>query len=211
MKKVVARGFAFLVLLAALGLLYLANIGWIPLGKAYIRRFSARLPAVAEMTAFVNVNILPMDGERVLPDQTVLVRDGLIQEIGPTEEVRVPRDAFVVDGAGKYLMPGLVDMHVHVMHEDDLLLFAANGVTTVRNMWGMTGASLAFGFPDQLALREAIRAGELFGPAIYTYRAGDGGQAQGPSDDDRVDLPGQGAGLRDRAGRAGVRRDQGVR
>ena len=58
------------------------------------------------------------------------------------------------------------------MHEDDLLSFAVNGVTTVRNMWGMTGASLAFGFPDQLVLREAIQAGELFGPTIYTSPAG---------------------------------------
>ncbi len=45
----------------------------------------------------------------------------------------------VVDGTGKYLMPGLVDMHVHIESENDMLLFVANGVTSVRNMWGNTG------------------------------------------------------------------------
>jgi imidazolonepropionase-like amidohydrolase len=79
------------------------------------------LPAVAEMTAFANVNVIPMDGERILPAQTVLVRAGAIEEIGPTGEVQVPREASIADGAEKYLMPGLVDIHIHVMNENDLL------------------------------------------------------------------------------------------
>ncbi len=69
----------------------------------------------------------------------------------------------MIDGRGKYLMPGLVDMHVHIQFEDDMLLWVANGVTSVRNMWGHTGKMLQFGFPDQLELREQIEQGTLFG------------------------------------------------
>ena len=59
-------------------------------------------------------------------------------------------------------------MHVHIENENDLLLLVANGVTTVRNMWGNSGRKLWFGLPDQLALRQQIAAGHLFGPTIYT-------------------------------------------
>jgi imidazolonepropionase-like amidohydrolase len=165
-KKNLLRIAAVVIFVLGLGLLYLTNIGILSFGRPYLYQFSGEMSAVDPLVAFVNVNVIPMDGERVLRNQTVLVRDGLIEKIGGG--VEVPAEALRVDGTGRYLMPGLVDMHVHVMNEDDLLLFVANGVTTVRNMWGMTGASLAFGFPDQLALREAIRKGDLFGPTIYT-------------------------------------------
>lgn len=56
-------------------------------------------------------------------------------------------------------MPGLVDMHVHTWDEEELVLFIANGVTTIRNM---------FGAPLHLAWRRRINAGELFGPTLYT-------------------------------------------
>ena len=60
-------------------------------------------------------------------------------------------------------MPGLVDMHVHVMNENELLLFAAHGVTSVRNMWGgMNWSPIIWGGAPR------IEAGEMFGPTIYT-------------------------------------------
>jgi len=96
------------------------------------------------------------------------VRDGVIEMLGNSEQVQIPDDALVVDGQGKYLMPGLVDMHVHIQSENDPILFVANGVTSVRNMWGNTNKMLKFGFPDQLALRNQIEQGMLFGPTIYT-------------------------------------------
>jgi hypothetical protein len=114
--------------------------------------------------AFVNVTVVPMDSERVIAAQTVIVKDGLIAELGPASKVRVPRGALRVDGRGKYLMPGLADMHVHFMFNDAdnlslLQLFIANGVTTVFSMHGnlMT-----------LNLREGVARGELLGPLIYT-------------------------------------------
>ena len=88
------------------------------------------------VTAFVGVHVVPMDREHVLEDRTVLVRGDRIVRIGPAGDVAVPAGAAVIDGRGKYLMPGLADMHVHVWCEGDLLLYVANGVTTVRNMSG---------------------------------------------------------------------------
>jgi len=94
-----------------------------------------------------------MDRERVLQNQTVLVKNGVIAEIGDASKVKVPKDAIRVDGAGKYLIPGLVDMHTHMLSddefpdslaEDELRVMVANGVTTVRFM---------IGTPELLALR----------------------------------------------------------
>ena len=69
-------------------------------------------PNVSDTTAaaFVDVTVVPMDSERLLPHQTVVVRERRIAEIGPASQVRAPRDARRIDGRGKYLMPGLADM-----------------------------------------------------------------------------------------------------
>ena len=118
-------------------------------------------------TAFVGVTVIPMDEERALPDQTVLVRNGIIQSVGPSESVRVPGDAVTIDGSGRYLLPGLAEMHAHVppgeappreLVEETLFLYLAGGITTIR---GMLGA------PYQLDLREEIRRGEVLGPNFY--------------------------------------------
>jgi imidazolonepropionase-like amidohydrolase len=111
--------------------------------------------------AFVEVNVVPMDRERIIEKQTVIVQDGSITEIGPASKLQVPPDALQIDGHGRYLMPGLADMHVHLSHEneDELVLFLANGVTTVRNMYGI---------PIHLEWRKRICDGDLLGPTIYT-------------------------------------------
>ena len=62
----------------------------------------------------MNVAVLPMDRERVLEDHTVLVQDGLIQEVAPSHRVEVPAGAQVIDGTGLFLLPGLADMHVRL-------------------------------------------------------------------------------------------------
>jgi imidazolonepropionase-like amidohydrolase len=121
-----------------------------------------------QVVAFVNVNVVPMDRERILEGQTVIVRDGRIALIGPASKTKVPAGALSIDGRGKYLMPGLADMHVHLYpgagKQDDLAgqqlqLFLANGVTTIRNMIGK---------PEHLLLRDKVAKGELLGPTVYT-------------------------------------------
>src|SRR5690349_24507031 len=68
----------------------------------------------SQSIAFVNVNVIPFDRERILENQTVIVRDGRIAQIGSASGVKVPAGALKIDGRGKYLMPGLADMHVHL-------------------------------------------------------------------------------------------------
>ena len=92
----------------------------------------------ANVIAIVGVSVIPMDGERVLPGQTVIIRDGLIESIGDAGRIKVPADASRIDGAGRFLVPGLWDMHVHLTLTGDLAfpVLLANGVTAVRDMGG---------------------------------------------------------------------------
>lgn len=87
-------------------------------------------------TALVNVSVVPLDSERVLAGHTVLVQGERIVALGSSASLRVPAGARVIDGRSKYLMPALADMHTHLVRREDLLLYLALGVTTVRNMWG---------------------------------------------------------------------------
>lgn len=121
-----------------------------------------------QTTAFVGVNVIPMDRERVLANQTVVVRSGVIAEIGDAAKVKVPKDAVTVDAKGKYLIPGLVDMHTHLLSddelpdkyaEDELKIMVANGVTTCRFM---------IGTPEQLILRSRSARNEIIAPTIWS-------------------------------------------
>ena len=113
--------------------------------------------------AIVDVNVVPMTADTVLPGRTVLVRDGRIVSVTPAAQATLPADVVRIDGSGRWLIPGLAEMHAHVPPgdapaeavEDMLFLYLANGVTTIR---GMLGA------PHQLALRDRIARGELLGP-----------------------------------------------
>src|SRR5215813_7100436 len=77
--------------------------------------FSIPRVAAAQPIAFVNVNLIPMDRERVEARQTVIVRGDRIETIGASQSVALPPDAIVIDGSGRYLLPGLTDGHVHLM------------------------------------------------------------------------------------------------
>jgi imidazolonepropionase-like amidohydrolase len=121
---------------------------------------SARDP---EPLAFVRVNVVPMDSERVLPDQTVLVERGLIARVGPASEVAVPAGVTVIDGGGqRFLMPGLCDSHVHLLDPDELPLYVASGVTTIRNMSGE---------PFHLYWRRELATGRMHGPTLLSSSA----------------------------------------
>jgi len=138
------------------------------------------LTTLAQTTAFVGVNVIPMDRERVLANQTVIVKNGVIAEIGDAALVKVPKGALSVDGKGKYLIPGLVDMHTHLLSDsdefsesiapDELRVMVANGVTTVRFM---------IGTPELLGLRGRSAAGEIVAPTIYVASPHLTGREQG--------------------------------
>jgi imidazolonepropionase-like amidohydrolase len=142
--------------------------------------------AVAQdVTVFRNVAVVPMDAERVLEAQTVVVRGEQIESLGPAASIEVPAGARVIDGAGKYLVPGLAEMHAHVPGDADqayveevLFLYVANGVTTARGMLGE---------PSHLELRERIARHEVLGPRLYTSGPSLNGQRVGsPVDAERM-------------------------
>ena len=126
----------------------------------------ATMRAQTTPVAFTNVTVLPMDGERRLADHTVIVQGGKITAMGPSARTAIPAGATRVDGRGKFLMPGLAEMHAHVppgnptdeQLADIMFLYVANGITTIR---GMLGA------PYQIELRRKLSSGELLGPRFF--------------------------------------------
>lgn len=113
---------------------------------------------------FTSVNVVPMDTEQILENQMVLVKNGRVSAIG--KKLKYSKEAWVIDAKGKYLIPGLAEMHAHVppndnleAHKEVLFLFAANGITTIRGM---------LGHPSHISLRSKINSGEILGPRFYT-------------------------------------------
>jgi hypothetical protein len=106
--------------------------------------------------AIENVTVIPMDRDRILPAQTVILRDGRISFVGSNSAAKIPRDALRIDGTHRYLFPGLTDMHAHLSRSHELslrflTLFVASGVTTILNMRGE---------PDHLELRKEVAGGK---------------------------------------------------
>jgi imidazolonepropionase-like amidohydrolase len=121
-----------------------------------------RDPAAIKATAaIVDVTVVPMDAEREIAHQTVLIDGDRIVAVGPVASTPVASGVATIDGKGRWLIPGLYDMHVHLNEANDALLYVANGVTTVRSMWGG---------PDRLAWREQARKNDpaWLGPSIVT-------------------------------------------
>jgi hypothetical protein len=121
------------------------------------------------MFAFTDVNLVPMTEEKVIGDQTILVDGIRIIKIGPTNEIVIPEKVKIIEGKGAYLMPGLADMHVHILRDNwpvsQLNLYLANGVTTIRSL-GSTADE-----KDHKAVfdwRNKIAKGRRIGPNICT-------------------------------------------
>jgi imidazolonepropionase-like amidohydrolase len=117
--------------------------------------------------AFEDVNLIPMTDERIIPNQTVLVENGIITKIGNAKKTKIPKDAIRIKSTGKFLMPGLMDMHVHLFADgdfpdkyakDELKVMVANGVTTNRIMSGNE---------NHLLLRKQINEQKITGPALF--------------------------------------------
>jgi hypothetical protein len=102
-----------------------------------------------------------MTAEKIVEDQTVLVKGDRIFEIGPSNQIEIPRNAQIIDGQGAYLMPGLADMHVHLRNDwplSQLDMYLAHGVTTIRDLGGRD-------FMRQW--RDEAKTGKRSGPTIY--------------------------------------------
>jgi len=134
---------------------------------------------------FRHVSVIPMVKEIILPDYTVVVKDGRIEEAGPASSVKAPEGAIVIDARGKFMIPALSDMHVHlegdawnlmyppdakykqeeINFSDILFLYTAHGITTIEVMSA---------FPEHILLREKIKRNEMIGPRMILSRMIDG-------------------------------------
>lgn len=126
---------------------------------------SSRGALTAGTWAITDVTVIPMTSQTYLEDVTVLIQDGRIAAIG--KQVNLPADVRRIDGRGKFLIPGLADMHVHLFvdepktkmrGEDELGVMLANGVTAIR---------LMIGTPEHLRLRKEVESGRAVGPQLW--------------------------------------------
>jgi hypothetical protein len=168
MKKVlrwigIAAAALFTLALITFSVLYIYDSGDFREGAVKPGIAQEEIPVgVTTSVVFQNVNVVPMDNEQVLAGQSVVIEDGRITGIGAYGETEIPTDAHIIDGKGKFLIPGLSDMHMHTYaSENQFLLYLANGVTTTRELGGSS--------PVVLEWRDQIRAGTRTGPDIYAF------------------------------------------
>ena len=145
--------------------------------SAYQQALAIRGGLVPGVFAITNVNVIPMTRDTVLRGATLLVKDGRVAAVG--RNVRIPSGARRIDGGGKYLIPGLADMHTHLYSDDDAVpdsvapaelgVIVANGVTTAR---------LMIGTKEHLILRRQVATGTLLGPQLFVASPHLTGRAQ---------------------------------
>lgn len=118
---------------------------------------TAQFNIIAKPTTITNVSILSPDGSHFIENQTVWLDKGKIISIDTINQV--PNDNLIINGKGKYLIPGLIDSHVHTWQSpNDLLLYISNGVTHIREMMGSS---------KHLKWRQEIEDGERLGPKMF--------------------------------------------
>ena len=113
-----------------------------------------------------NVNLLTMESNQIIENQTIIISDGIISWVGDSSEAEIPEGATVVEG-DFYVMPGLTEMHAHIpssqqgkdVIENNLKLYLSQGITTIRGMLGQKA---------HLELREQAATGEIISPRIFT-------------------------------------------
>jgi imidazolonepropionase-like amidohydrolase len=152
-------------------------------GMQSLSELSKTIPGSRAGTlAIVGATLIDGTGRAAVPNTTVVVQDGKIAAAGPSSTVKAPRNAQVVDGRGKFVLPGLWDMHAHFEQVEWGPIYLAAGVTTVRDC----GNELEF----IAAVRDAVAAGRGLGPRILAAGIVDG---SGPSamGVQRVDTPEQ--------------------
>ena len=103
-----------------------------------------------------HVNIVPMNQDTVLADKMVFIKEGIIEKIADRIDIS---GVEVFDAKNQYLTPGLIDMHVHVWDRYELGLYLSNGVTAVRNLWGM---------PMHLRIKKDVLDDNILSPTFFT-------------------------------------------
>jgi len=138
------------------------------LALAFILPLSAQQRSPEDTLVLTEVNVVDVRSGEIRADQTVIIVKNRIMAVGPRKQTHYPRKAPTINGRGAYLIPGLWDMHVHLVFGDwfplaqqiTLPLFVANGITGVRDM----GSELE----TVQRWRNEIEGGRLVGPRIMT-------------------------------------------
>lgn len=140
MNRTTLKKWGFGVLALAI-VAVLGSLAWV---NYQLKRFSGAFTETVDRSQFMvplkpavitDVAVLSADGKTMIPGQTVLLADGNIISISDTADV--PSGALIIDGSGRFLVPGFVDSHVHLRQSpNDLLLYLANGVTHIVEMSG---------------------------------------------------------------------------
>ncbi|REG89402.1 amidohydrolase family protein [Winogradskyella sediminis] len=151
-KRLLKIVFAIIGLLVLLGIIIL----WIDSSETNYLEINKNESASNNSYLIKNVNIIPMNQDTVLANKMVYIKEGIIQRIADTIKVNGIQ---VFDAENKYLTPGLIDMHVHVWDRYELGLYLSNGVTAVRNLWGM---------PMHLRIKEDVKEDNIFSPSFFT-------------------------------------------
>ena len=127
---------------------------------AFLFLFQTFVQAQNPPLVFKNVTVIDMTGKPLQAAMTVVIEGNSITKIGTTAKTKIPKNAQVIDASGKFLIPGLWDMHVHLQEKTPFPLFIANGVLGVRHMGG--------NLKQVFEWREAVRLGKLLAPRIVT-------------------------------------------
>ena len=160
--------------LRILGVFVLLNVlgaigAYVMIDRSVFEMFGGRTPVIAlqpsdetpERYVLANVRVLEPGSEQFSEPMDVVIENGVIADMGPDMVERAA--APVMDGEGRYLMPGLTDSHVHLWNsQNDLALYLAYGVTQIREMHGLS---------HHLDWRDQIADGDLLGPDIFVVAA----------------------------------------
>jgi len=138
----------------------IAFVSGLLLTASACERPGAAPPGETSPVVITHVTVIDGTGAEPRRDQTVILTDGRIGAIGSSRDLGVPRGARLVDGTGKYLLPGFWDLHVHLHFgtPDVLPVFVANGVTGIRE--------LDMPIPEMAQIRARARSGSLLAPRI---------------------------------------------
>ena len=154
--KTIKRLLKFILMLLTLIVLVLVVTIWIDSYKTNYLEINKNSNESKDTYLITNINVIPMHKDTILKNSMVLIKDGIINRIADTIQID---NVEIIDGQNKFLTPGLIDMHVHIWDRYELGLYLSNGVTAVRNLWGM---------PMHLRIKEDGNSGKIYAPKVIT-------------------------------------------
>jgi len=154
--KIVKRILKFILIIIGVLLIFVAIVLLVDNQSTNYLKVENNKSAHNNSFLITNVNVIPMHQDTILVDKTVYIKAGIIQKIADTIDIK---GVEIIDAKNKYLTPGLIDMHVHIWDRYELGLYLSNGVTAVRNLWGM---------PMHLRLKEDLNNDKIISPLFFT-------------------------------------------